>query len=51
MDARRKLIESFAESGRKAFDPDVPENSRAQAVKDFDDLVARQAEGDVLLSF
>ncbi|KAL2179959.1 uncharacterized protein P884DRAFT_238134 [Thermothelomyces heterothallicus CBS 202.75] len=41
MEARRKLIESFAEAGRKAFDPNVPESSRVQAVRDFDDLVAR----------
>ncbi|KAL2160296.1 hypothetical protein VTH06DRAFT_1469 [Thermothelomyces fergusii] len=41
MEARRKLIESFAEAGRKAFDPNVPESSRAQAVREFDDLVAR----------
>ncbi|KAL2149531.1 hypothetical protein VTH82DRAFT_8182 [Thermothelomyces myriococcoides] len=41
MDARRKLIESFAEAGRKAFDPSVPESSRAQAIREFDDLVAR----------
>ncbi len=41
---RQKLIESINEAGSKAFDPAVPESQREQAVRDFDDLIQRQAQ-------
>ena len=41
---RQKLMESIIEAGSKAFNPDVPEDSRPQAIRDFDDLIQRQAQ-------
>lgn len=41
---RQRLIESITEAGSKAFNPDVPESLREQAVRDFDDLIQRQAQ-------
>jgi hypothetical protein len=40
---RQKLMESIIEAGSRAFNPDVPEDSRPQAIRDFDDLIQRQA--------
>lgn len=42
MDARQKLINSFYDASRKAFDPDTAAGDRAQAVQDFHNLVDRQ---------
>jgi hypothetical protein len=42
--SRQKLMESILEAGGKAFSPDAPESSRAQAIRDFDDLMQRQAK-------
>ncbi|KAG7294231.1 hypothetical protein NEMBOFW57_004301 [Staphylotrichum longicolle] len=39
---RQKLMESIIEAGSKAFNPDGPEDSRPQAIRDFDDLIQRQ---------
>jgi len=41
---RQRLIESITEAGSKAFNPDLPESLREQAVRDFDDLIQRQAQ-------
>ncbi|KAK3905611.1 hypothetical protein C8A05DRAFT_12585 [Staphylotrichum tortipilum] len=41
---RQRLIESITEAGSKAFNPAVPESSREQATRDFDDLIQRQAQ-------
>ncbi|KAK4242157.1 hypothetical protein C8A03DRAFT_29581 [Achaetomium macrosporum] len=45
---RQKLMESIIEAGSKAFSPDVPETSRAQATRDFDDLIERTKTLNVL---
>ncbi|KAL2016521.1 hypothetical protein VTK56DRAFT_3449 [Thermocarpiscus australiensis] len=34
-------MESIIDYGGRAFNPDVPESSRAQAIRDFDDLIER----------
>ncbi len=41
---RQKLIESILEAGGKAFNPDVADDSQPQAIRDFDDLIQRQAQ-------
>ncbi len=40
---RQKLIESIIEAGSRAFSPDAPPDSRPQAIRDFDELIQRQA--------
>jgi hypothetical protein len=40
---RQRVIQSILETGNKAFDPKKPESSRAQAIRDFDDVIQRQA--------
>lgn len=42
--ARQKVLTSIIDAGKAAFDPETPENSRAQAVRDFEDLIQRQAK-------
>ncbi|KAK0705162.1 hypothetical protein B0H67DRAFT_545977 [Lasiosphaeris hirsuta] len=37
--ARQKLIESIADAGSKAFDPDATEGSRAEARQGFDNVI------------
>lgn len=37
--ARQKLIESIADAGSKAFDPDATEGSRVQARHEFDNVI------------
>ncbi|KAL2135606.1 hypothetical protein VTI74DRAFT_7753 [Chaetomium olivicolor] len=46
--ARQKVMESIIEAGSKAFNPDVPESSRSQAIRDFDDLIQRTKTLNVL---
>jgi hypothetical protein len=45
---RQRVIQSILEAGSKAFDPRKPESSRAQAVRDFDDVIQRQARQPVI---
>jgi hypothetical protein len=42
--ARQRLMESIMEAGNRAFNPDASESSRAQGMREFDDLMQRQAQ-------
>lgn len=41
---RERLIKSILNAGNEAFDPKKSESARAQAIRDFDDVIQRQAQ-------
>jgi len=41
--ARQRLMQTIIDLGSKAYNPSEPEESRAQARREFDDFVQRQA--------
>ncbi|KAK3304475.1 uncharacterized protein B0T15DRAFT_536617 [Chaetomium strumarium] len=45
---RQKLMQSIIDAGTKAFSPDVPESLRAQATREFDELIQRTKTLNVL---